>query len=97
MKKICLFLLGSVVMLNTFAASSDISESSSQCQQVRQQMRKNHQAIDVAYHKNDACQMGKLMMQNRQAFESYPACFPKANKMMKKMQQQNAIAAQAVK
>lgn len=97
MKKICLFLLGSVAVLNVFAASSDLSESSVQCQQVRQQMRQNHQAIDVAYHKNDACQMGKLMMQNRQAFESHPACFPKTNKMMKKMQQQNAAASTVAK
>lgn len=97
MKKNCLILLGCSVVINVFAASPSISESSVQCQQVRQQMRQNHQAIDVAYHKNDACQMGKLMMQNRQAFESHPACFPKANKIIKKMQQQNAAAVTAAK
>ena len=91
MRKIYLSLLGSLVGLNVFAVSPESGESSAQCQHVRQQMMQNHQAIDIAYHKNDACQMGKLMMQNRQVFESYPICFPKANKMIKKRQQQNAV------
>ena len=91
MKKISLLVLGISISLNALAAPQMVNESAMQCQQIRQQMKQNHQAIDVAYHKNDACTMGKLMIQNRQAFESHPACFPKMEKMMKRMQQQNSV------
>lgn len=97
MKKNCLGLLTLLFVANAFAVTTDLSESSAQCQQVRQQMRENHRAIDAAYHKNDACQMGKLMMKNRQTFESYPACFPKTNKVIKKMQQQNSAMSASAK
>ena len=58
------------------AATVNNGESANQCMQYKQQMMKNHQTIDAAYHKNDACTMGKLMIQNRQMFESHPECFP---------------------
>lgn len=81
MKKIVF--LGSLCLSSAvFAAATNISESANQqCMQYKQQMMKNHQAIDVAYHKNDACTMGKLMIQNRQMFESHPECFPRMAKM----------------
>ncbi len=90
MKKVSLLVLGFSISLSALAVPQMASESAMQCQQIRQQMKLNHQAIDVAYHKNDACTMGKLMIQNRQAFESHPTCFPKMEKMMKRMQQQNS-------
>jgi len=68
-----------------FAAPSMPVQSESMiagCNQFRQQMRQNHQAIDAAFDKKDACTMGKLMIENRQIFESHPECFPKRNKMM---------------
>lgn len=61
-------------------------ESSGACMQYHKQMMANHEAIDAAYHKNDACTMGKLMIQNRQMFESHTSCFPKMEKMMGQMQ-----------
>jgi hypothetical protein len=80
MKKI--ILLGSLcISTAVFAATANNSESVNQCMQYKQQMMKNHQAIDAAYHKNDACTMGKLMIQNRQMFESHPECFPRMAKM----------------
>ena len=81
MKKI--ILLGSLcISTAVFAATTaNNSESANQCMQYKQQMMKNHQAIDAAYHKNDACTMGKLMIQNRQMFESHPECFPRMAKM----------------
>lgn len=69
----------------SFAAAMD---SESACMQYRQQMKANHAAIDAAYQKNDACTMGKLMIQNRQTFESHPDCFPRMEKMMEKQQKQ---------
>jgi hypothetical protein len=82
MKKI--ILLGSLYISSAvFAATVSNSESANQCVQYKQQMMKNHQAIDAAYHKNDACKMGKIMIQNRQMFESHPECFPRMAKMIK--------------
>ncbi len=67
------------------------SESTMQaCKPYRQQMRQNHQAIDAAYDKKDACTMGKLMIQNRQMFESHPECFPKRSQMMQQAGSQAA-------
>lgn len=82
MKKI--ILLGSLCISTAAFAATPANNSESanqQCMQYKQQMMKNHQAIDVAYHKNDACTMGKLMIQNRQMFESHPECFPRMAKM----------------
>lgn len=84
MKKIIL-LSSLCITTAVFAATANSSESANQCMQYKQQMMKNHQAIDAAYHKNDACTMGKIMIQNRQMFESHPECFPRMAKMMKEM------------
>ncbi len=86
MNKILVALLGFSIGIAS-AAPAAVGESSAVCQQYHQQMRANHQAIDNAYHKNDACTMGKLMMQNRQMFESHPECFPRMEKMQKRMMQ----------
>lgn len=81
MKKIIL-LSSLCISTAVFAATpANNSESANQCMQYKQQMMKNHQAIDAAYHKNDACTMGKLMIQNRQMFESHPECFPRMGRM----------------
>lgn len=81
MRKI-LFLLGIVSMVPVFALNPASAESSGACQQYREQMHQNHLAIDQAYEKQDACTMGKLMIQNRQIFESHPGCFPPRNRKM---------------
>ena len=47
------------------------------CRGYKLQMKQNHQSIDNAYLRSDACTMGKLMMQNRQIYESHPECFPR--------------------
>lgn len=83
MKK--MFLLLSITSFGIAFAATD---SEIACMQYHKQMKANHQAIDVAYHNNDACTMGKLMIQNRQMFESHPDCFPKMEKMMSKMEKQ---------
>ena len=62
------------------------SESEANCQVLRKQIKENHENIDKAYHTNDACTMGKLMIQNRQVIESNMACFPKLEEMMAKRQ-----------
>ncbi|RTK97335.1 MAG: hypothetical protein EKK64_01635 [Neisseriaceae bacterium] len=64
-----------------FAASSE-----SNCDSVRAQIKKNHEGIDAAYHKDDACTMGKLMIQNRHMIESNMACFPKLEQLMEQRQ-----------
>lgn len=65
-----------------YAAPTQMESMPAACKQYRQQMKQNHQAIDAAYDKKDSATMGKLMMQNRQIFESHPECFPKRNPMM---------------
>jgi hypothetical protein len=84
-----LLLVGLCGAINAFAAPANTAASapSALCQQYHKQMQANHQAIDTAYHKNDACAMGKLMIQNRQMFESHPECFPRAGQMQRKMMQ----------
>lgn len=87
MNKILIGLLSFSIGIASAAPAVASNESSTVCQQYHQQMRANHQAIDAAYHKNDACTMGKLMIQNRQMFESHPECFPRMEKMQKRMMQ----------
>lgn len=97
MKKL-LILAGFMSAGSVFAAPSApmMAESvPASCKQYHQQMKQNHQAIDAAYDKKDACTMGKLMMQNRQIFESHPECFPKRRQMMQQQQGAQGMAPMA--
>lgn len=83
MKK-TLLILGMCFISGAFAATiQNTAESGTVCLKLREQMRSNHVAIDKAFDTRDACTMGKLMIQNREIFESHPECFPmRARKMI---------------
>lgn len=84
MKKL-LLILGicgfSSVFANTTSVNKSI-ESNPNCTSYYQKMHQNHKEIDQAYDKKDACTMGKLMIENRQIFESHPECFKPHNQKM---------------
>ena len=86
-----LIILGLCSSVAVYAAPTSASQPVSQssiCQQYHKQMRDSRQALDAAYHSNDACTMGKLMIQNRQMYESHPECFPRMSKIQQLSQQQ---------
>ncbi len=74
---------------SVFAA--DATPSSVDCTQIRKQVKENHDGIDKAYHTNDSCTMGKLMIQNRKMIESNMACFPKLEQLMEQRQKVQSL------
>lgn len=83
MRKSILVVLFAMVCGSVFAAGASNQDS---CESVRTQVKNNHDIIDKAYHSNDGCTMGKLMIQNRHLIESNMACFPKLEQLMEQRQ-----------
>src|SRR5688572_1698746 len=83
MKKL-LVIFGICGFGSVFADTTPVKpiESNPNCTPYYQKMRQNHKDIDQAYDKKDACTMGKLMIENRQIFESHPECFKPRNQKM---------------